>query len=402
MHHHTPRKGCEVAKAFFTLILFGWLCTGLAQIPVSPNIAVLDLTAKGVDSVDASVLSDKMRGEFINSKKFQVIERGAVDEVLKEQGFQQSDCMSNECVAEAGQLLGVKYMVAGSIGKIEETYLLSVRLINATNGKIEASSQKEISGSLVQMLKTGVPEVVERICDQIAGNGPPALLFSEKEKPAEQKPAVGETPSPPAMTKTMPEKRKNLAVSFSLGSSGGPLELSIADTNGNPVYDSAYYRTVGINGSIELLAGSGSIGLHLSLGASSEITLRNSGHTFQRIMAGLNVRYYYEGLTLFHNSLMFAPGIGAGFWRLTDKGTWADEPGKEATIDFTRFVSPLFKVQTAYPKLNFLVEYSPLFGAAVSKNPVRWIHSDGQEDYLEGKYTIGLVHLVSAGLRYTL
>ena len=389
-------------KPFLALICSGWFFIGLAQIPVSPNIAVLDLLAKGVDSVDASVLSEKVRGEFINSKKFQVIERNAVEAVLMEQGFQQSGCMSNECVAEAGQLLGVKYMVAGSIGKIEQTYLLSVRLINATNGKIEASAQKEITGSLVQVLKTGVPEVVGQICDQLDDNGPPALLFSEnRESTKPERAAEKKTPSP-AATEKKQEKRERLAFSFSFGSCNGPMWFSTEDSSSNPVNDTAFFRTNGINAAIDLLVASSSIGLHLSLGASPQIELRNSGHTFQRLMAGISLRYYYEGFILFHQSLMCAPGIGAGFWRLTDKGVWVDEPGKEATIDFTRFISPLFKVQTANQKLNFIVEYSLLLGANSVKNPVRWVHSDGQEDYLEGKYTIGAVHLVSAGLRYTL
>jgi TolB-like protein len=391
-----------VKKSFFILILSGWLFIGLAQIPVTPNIAILDLSAKGVDSVDASVLSEKMRGEFINSKKFQVIERGAVEEVLKEQGFQQSGCMSNECVAEAGQLLGVKYMAAGSIGKIEQTYLLSVRLINATNGKIEASAQKEITGSLVQMLKTGVPEVVSQICDRLADNGPPALLFSEKDEATKPKLAAEEKKQSPPGAGKKQEKQERLALSLSFGSCNGSFQLSMLDTNGIPVDDTAVFRTNGINTAIHLLVARNSIGLHLSLGASPEIKLRISGHTFQRLLAGLSLQYYYEGLILFHQSLMCAPGIGAGFWRLTDKGVYVNEPGKETALDFTRFVSPLFKVQTAYQKLNFLVEYSLLLGANSVKNPVRWVHSDGQEDYLEGRYTIGAVHLVSAGLRYTL
>jgi TolB-like protein len=391
-----------VKKSFFILILSGWLFIGLAQIPVTPNIAILDLSAKGVDSVDASVLSEKMRGEFINSKKFQVIERGAVEEVLKEQGFQQSGCMSNECLAEAGQLLGVKYMAAGSIGKIEQTYLLSVRLINATNGKIEASAQKEITGSLVQMLKTGVPEVVSQICDRLADNGPPALLFSEKDEATKPKLAAEEKKQSPPGAGKKQEKQERLALSLSFGSCNGSFQLSMLDTNGIPVDDTAVFRTNGINTAIHLLVARNSIGLHLSLGASPEIKLRISGHTFQRLLAGLSLQYYYEGLILFHQSLMCAPGIGAGFWRLTDKGVYVNEPGKETALDFTRFVSPLFKVQTAYQKLNFLVEYSLLLGANSVKNPVRWVHSDGQEDYLEGRYTIGAVHLVSAGLRYTL
>ena len=51
-------------------------------------------------------------------------------EVLKEQGFQQSCCTSNECVVEVGQLLGVQQMISGSIGKVGDIFTVSVRIID--------------------------------------------------------------------------------------------------------------------------------------------------------------------------------------------------------------------------------------------------------------------------------
>ena len=45
--------------------------------------------------------------------------------MLKEQGFQQSGCVSSECAVEAGKLLGVDQIVTGSIGKIGSYYTVS-------------------------------------------------------------------------------------------------------------------------------------------------------------------------------------------------------------------------------------------------------------------------------------
>jgi len=66
------------------------------------NIAVLDLEGKGISSIEASVLGDKLRNELILTEKFDVIERGQMQSILKEQGFQQTGCTSSECAIEAG------------------------------------------------------------------------------------------------------------------------------------------------------------------------------------------------------------------------------------------------------------------------------------------------------------
>ena len=130
-----------------------------------PAIAVLDMEGKGVDAQEASVLTDKLRGELVASQAFNVVERGTMNEILKEQGFQQTGCTSNECIVEAGQLIGVRYMVAATIGKIENTYLLSARIIDVATGKIEKSVQREITGKLTDVLKKGIAQVAKELAE---------------------------------------------------------------------------------------------------------------------------------------------------------------------------------------------------------------------------------------------
>ena len=57
-------------------------------------------------------------------------------EILKEQGFQQTGCVSNECVVEIGALLGVQQMISGSIGRVGETYTIDIELISVQTGEI--------------------------------------------------------------------------------------------------------------------------------------------------------------------------------------------------------------------------------------------------------------------------
>lgn len=120
------------------------------------NIAVIDIEGNGITDNEALVLTEKLRGELFNTGVFNLLERGQMDEILKEQGFQQTGCTSSECLVEAGQLLGVNAIVAGSVGKMGSLFLISIRIIDVASARIESQAQIEIEGSIEDVLRTGI------------------------------------------------------------------------------------------------------------------------------------------------------------------------------------------------------------------------------------------------------
>jgi hypothetical protein len=123
------------------------------------NIAVIDLDPTGISNNEAQFLSDRLRTELFETGKFQVVEREKMNTILKEQGFQQTGCTTVECAIEIGQLLNVTVMVAGSIGKIEEIYSLSIRMIDVQTGAIMRTATRDYEGKLSEVLTDVIPEI---------------------------------------------------------------------------------------------------------------------------------------------------------------------------------------------------------------------------------------------------
>jgi curli biogenesis system outer membrane secretion channel CsgG len=69
---------------YISLLLF----IGLA-FPQDITIAILEFEGKGVSQSETSTLTDRLRDEMFKTGIYIVLERGEMDEVLKEQGFQQ-------------------------------------------------------------------------------------------------------------------------------------------------------------------------------------------------------------------------------------------------------------------------------------------------------------------------
>lgn len=145
-------------KIFLFISLISTFTTYSDPLPIAVN----DLEAKGIEKSEASIISDKLRNVLFNSPVFSVLERSQMEEILKEQGFQQTGCTDQSCAVEIGQLLGVKYIVAGSIGKLGKTYLLAIRLIDVATGKIVVSEDMDC--------KCNIEDVLNEITVEVANN----------------------------------------------------------------------------------------------------------------------------------------------------------------------------------------------------------------------------------------
>jgi len=142
--------------------------TAPAQRQELPRVGVLDLTSENVPAAELRLLSDRLRIELFNTGQFLVIERQRMEEILREQGFQQSGCVATECVVEVGQLLGTQKMVAGSVGRVGEVYTISLRSINVETGAIERTAVKDCRCSLEEVLTRSIAEVAAELAGTAA------------------------------------------------------------------------------------------------------------------------------------------------------------------------------------------------------------------------------------------
>ena len=145
-----------------------------ASLSAQTVIAVTKLSSSGLQEQETQSLTDALRSELGKRPQFQVMERAMMEEILKEQGFQQSGaCSEASCAITIGQLLAVNYMVLGSIGKVGKTYTLNVRLVDVGSGSIVKDVTEYHKGK-VDALLTGV---IHTVVDELStfGSNEPSL-----------------------------------------------------------------------------------------------------------------------------------------------------------------------------------------------------------------------------------
>ena len=141
-----------VVAAFLFLVA----STAAAQTDPRVALGVLDLESGTIPAAELRVLSDRLRVELFNTGQFRIIERERIDAVLQEQGFQLSGCTAMSCVVEIGELIGVRKMVAGSVGKVGDVYSLTLRIIDVESGAIERTAVQDCRCSLQQLLTSTI------------------------------------------------------------------------------------------------------------------------------------------------------------------------------------------------------------------------------------------------------
>lgn len=161
-------KNCFRILIFFIVVFFAVVLQ--AQV----KIAVFDFLAKGVSEIDASTLTDRFRSILVNSDSFKVYEREIVDQLMMEQGFQQSGVITEESMVKLGKLIGVEQIISGNVSLISKTYTVTVKLIDIETGEIVKSASIDHIGSLDDLLSLRMNDLAIKLLEDS-----PSLIDAE-------------------------------------------------------------------------------------------------------------------------------------------------------------------------------------------------------------------------------
>lgn len=108
------------------------------------RIAVIDLKPIGIHRNNAMIVSDLLRTELFKTKLFTVLERDQMNKILKEQDFQVSGCTDTECGIEIGKLLNANKVLLGTVGKLDDKYIINARIVDVKKGITEFAETTKV------------------------------------------------------------------------------------------------------------------------------------------------------------------------------------------------------------------------------------------------------------------
>jgi len=121
-----------------------------------PRLAVLDFEESGqnLDPDVGKFLAAKMLDAFA-AGRYARVERQALEALMAEQNLAASDLADDAKRAGVGKIQGVDVLAIGSVTRLENQYRVSVRLVDASTGKVLQSGS--VNGRLLRDIETQLP-----------------------------------------------------------------------------------------------------------------------------------------------------------------------------------------------------------------------------------------------------
>jgi hypothetical protein len=109
----------------------------LAQnIPARSRLAIVGITAS--DPNEATFYVNELTVQFVNSRRYTVVDRNNIDAVLTEQNFQMSGFVSDDAYVSIGKFIGATVVVTGSISGTASQKRLVIKAIDVLTSEILA------------------------------------------------------------------------------------------------------------------------------------------------------------------------------------------------------------------------------------------------------------------------
>jgi TolB-like protein len=180
-------KVITMAIALFRLVLLIPMVLMAAATHQKLTFAVLNIKGGSeISTGEAEIISDRLRIEIFKTGLVDMMEREQMQSILKEQGFQASGACTDEgCMVQMGQMLGVQFLIAGSIGKLGTLFLVNARSVNVATGKIEKVVSVDIKGNIEDVV-----DELPRIARQLTSSdvAEPIVVYNATKPPAPSSP----------------------------------------------------------------------------------------------------------------------------------------------------------------------------------------------------------------------
>jgi len=102
-----------------------------------PVLAILNLEEKNISKDDATILTSFLQESIFKTGKYDLVERTQIESIMKEYEIQYSGISRLEYAVKMGNQLNANKILMGNVGKIGESFIVQLKLVDIESAKIE-------------------------------------------------------------------------------------------------------------------------------------------------------------------------------------------------------------------------------------------------------------------------
>lgn len=102
-----------------------------------PQIAILDVMSTSYETADTRMFTDILRTEVFKLHHFKIVERGVIQQIMREQELSMSGMVDDSMLLELGRILAVEKLLVCRIDEIAETTAFNMRIIDVQTSLLD-------------------------------------------------------------------------------------------------------------------------------------------------------------------------------------------------------------------------------------------------------------------------
>jgi TolB-like protein len=114
------------------MVVAAGVCWGQNTLIVVP----LQNNGNVVSATDVETLVTLLENAIRRTRRFDMVDRGALEDLMKEHRFQMSDWSSDTKSAQMGKVLNANYIVRGTVGKLGSNLFVTARVLDVNTARI--------------------------------------------------------------------------------------------------------------------------------------------------------------------------------------------------------------------------------------------------------------------------
>ncbi|MBN2417598.1 hypothetical protein JXO52_17305 [bacterium] len=126
------------------------------------RLAVMSFDSRGLEDDVALTTSYLLESKLGNSSAVELIERNQIDKVLEELKYQQTGLTTSDAAA-VGQQLNAEYILIGSINKLGNLLIITVKLVNVETSQIEGTREVQCANATIETISDMVAALAPTI-----------------------------------------------------------------------------------------------------------------------------------------------------------------------------------------------------------------------------------------------
>jgi len=150
-------------KHLAILLIFFHILPSIPFAQQVQSIAVIEFEGLGISQAEAKALTNELEIYLSNLGVYRIIERGEMENILQEQGLQQTGCIASECAVEIGKMVGAQLLVSGSVSKVGSIFSVTAKILNVETGELVKSASYKVRGQIDNVLTEGMADIASQL-----------------------------------------------------------------------------------------------------------------------------------------------------------------------------------------------------------------------------------------------